>query len=85
MYYEQGKNNYMHTIIYINEDSSKRMREGRHHLWESARDNRTNGDKVNSTYEWIRINGTTHVWREEKKQRVKLQTLFLVRTRPAEP
>lgn len=61
------------TNISIGEDFSQRIRDVRKKLWDSAKPNRENNDKVSLSFDRLFINDCAFIWDEDKNERVSLQ------------
>lgn len=59
------------SSLSISEDFSYSTRQIRKCLWESAKENRINKDKVSLVYNKLKINDDWYVWNETENQRVK--------------
>lgn len=60
------------TEYSIREDFSRRIRDIRKKLWDSAKENRDKKDKVSLAFDKLYINNCAFVWRDEKGERVPL-------------
>lgn len=61
------------TSLSIGEDFSKRVREIRRKLWNSAKANRENNEKVSLVFDKLYINNHAYVWSNEKDDKVPLK------------
>lgn len=57
----------------IGEDFSRKIREVRKRLWESAKENRQKHEKVSLAFDKLYINGQAFVWNNEKNDKVLLR------------
>lgn len=61
------------TEFSIGEDFSRKLRETRKKLWDSAKKNRENKDKVSLAYNKLFINNRVFIWDEGKNERVEIK------------
>lgn len=61
------------TDYSIGEDFSRKLREIRKKLWDSAKQNRENKDKVSLVYNKLFINNRVYIWDDEKNDRVEIR------------
>lgn len=61
------------TDYSIGEDFSKRIRDIRKKLWDSAKPNRERKEKVSLSFDKLYINKRAYIWDEEKKDKVPMQ------------
>lgn len=56
----------------VSEDYSKRIRDVRKKLWQSASQEKNNGDKVKLVFDKLSINGDMFGWDNAKNKRYKI-------------
>lgn len=72
------------TEFSIGEDFSRKLRETRKKLWDSAKENRENKEKVSLAYNKLFINSRVFIWDDEKNERVEIKKYDKVEQRKNE-
>lgn len=60
------------TSITLSEDYSADVRERYRKLWQSAKDERANGEKVALAFDKLNVNNQLYVWHDRENKRVRV-------------